>query len=67
MKIEVEVYIKKKMKSALEWWKLAQKAYEKGDMQSAANCYAGAMQKYYECALDLIDGTGFKEVKGGAK
>ena len=50
-----------------ECWKLAQKAYEEGDMQSAANCYAEAMQKYYECASDLIEVVRYKEVKGEMK
>jgi hypothetical protein len=64
MQIEVEEYIKKKMESAMKWWKRAYKANEQGNMLSEANCYAEAMQLYYECASDLIDGTGFKEVKG---
>jgi hypothetical protein len=67
MKIEVENYIKEKMKRAMKWWKRAHKANEQGNMLSAANCYAEAMLLYYECVLDLIDGTGFKEVKGEKK
>lgn len=69
MKREVENYIKSKMKSALVRWKSAQKAYEQNDMLSAANCYAEAMQLYYACASDLIDGTGYryKETKGEVK
>ena len=67
MKIIVEEYIKKKMKRALARWKLAQKEYEKGNMKAAANCYAEAMQVYYNCASDLIDGTGLKEVERKTK
>jgi hypothetical protein len=65
MKNEVENYIKAKMKRALAHWERARENYEKGNMKDAANWYAVAMQLYYECASDLIDGTGFKDNKGG--
>ena len=65
MKNEVENYIKRKMKLALAEWKRAGELYEKGEMKGAAICYAEAMRLYYLCASDLIDGTGFKEKKGG--
>lgn len=61
MKREVENYIKKKMDRALLRWNQAQEKYEIGEMQSAANLFADAMQLYYKCAQDLIDGDGFKE------
>jgi hypothetical protein len=65
--MEVEEYIKKKMERALTWWKCANENCVKGNMQAAAMFYNKAMQLYYECASDLIDGTGFKEVKGEKK
>lgn len=67
MKREVEDYIKKRMERALARWKQAKEAYEAGQMQAAANLFADAMTVYYICASDLIDGTGFKEAKGGTK
>lgn len=65
MKNEVESYIKSKMRRALARWKVARENYEKGNMKTAAEWYFVAMQLYYECTTDLIDGTGFKEKKGG--
>lgn len=67
MKREAENYIKSKMKRALVRWNHALEMYEIGQMQSAANLFADAMRLYYNCASDLIDGTGFKEVKYEAK
>lgn len=67
MKKEVENYIKKKMERARLRWNQAQKKYEIGEMQSAANLYADAMILYYSCAKDLIDGVGFIDEKGEAK
>lgn len=67
MKIEVENFIKAKMERALVRWKHAQKKYEEGNMRDAANLYADAMRLYYECAADLIGGTGFIDEKGEAK
>ena len=67
MKIEVENYIKAKMKRALARWNQAQRKYNEGDMLGAANLYADAMRLYYECASDLIDGTGFVEAEGETK
>ena len=64
MKTQVENFIKAKMKRALIRWNRAQEMYEVGQMQSAANLYAYAMRLYYECATDLINGTGFIEAKG---
>lgn len=61
MKMEVENYIKAKMKRALARWNHAQEMYETGQMQAAANLYADAMNLYYQCASDLIDGIGFVE------
>lgn len=58
---EVENYITKKMKRGREYWMRAHKNFEKGKMRTAAINYANAMQMFYECATDLIDGTGFKE------
>ena len=59
MKMQLENFIKAKMKQALVRWNRAQEMYEVGQMQSAANMYASAMRLYYECATDLIDGEGF--------
>jgi len=67
MKIEVENYIKAKMKRALVRGKQAQEAYQEEEMRAAANLYADAMNLYYQCASDLIDGTGFKEAEGETK
>jgi hypothetical protein len=67
MNMEVESYIKAKMKRALVRWNQAQEMYEVGKMQAAAHFYYDAMQLYYECASDLIDGTGFKETEGEVK
>lgn len=67
MKRVVENYIDAKMKRALVRWERAQEAYQEGNMQAAANLYADAMSLYYACATDLIDVTGFSEVKRGAK
>jgi hypothetical protein len=59
MKREVEKYIKINMDRALLRWNQAQEQYEIGETKSAADLYADAMQLYYKCAQDLIDGTGF--------
>lgn len=59
----VENYISAKMNRARLLWKKALGKYEEGEMKSAANRYAEAMRLFYECATDLIDGTGFKEIK----
>ena len=67
MKIEVENFIKAKMKRALVRWKQAHEAYQEEKMREAANLYADAMSLYYQCASDLIDGTGFKEAEGEKK
>lgn len=67
MQIEVEEYIKEKMERALARWKKAHKDFKREKMRAAAAWYAEAMQLYYECASDLIDGTGLKEVKGEKK
>ena len=64
MKIQIENFIKAKMKRALVRWNRAQEMYAVGQMQSAANLYAHAMRLYYECASDLINGTGFTEARG---
>lgn len=61
MNIEVENFITKKMDRASTWWKRAQEAFKNGNMKAAASFYYDAMRLYYECATDLIDGTGFKE------
>lgn len=63
MKREVESYIIANMKRALVLWNRAQEAYQEDEIQSAANLYAEAMQLYYRCAKDLINGVGFKEVE----
>ena len=65
--IEIENYIMKKMERAQKKWRRAYEKYKKGNMRTAAILYAEAMRLYYSCAIDLIDGTGFKEVKGGTK
>lgn len=65
--MEVEEYIKKKMERASARWEKAHKEFEREKMRAAAAWYAEAMQLYYECASDLIDGTGYKEVKGRTK
>lgn len=67
MKMQVENYIKAKMKRALVRWSYAQQMFDVGQMKAAANNFAKAMSLFYECASDLIDGTGFRETKGEAK
>ena len=59
----LENYIYAKMNHARRLWKKARDAYKEGQLKSAANQYAEAMRLFYECASDLIDGTGFQEPK----
>lgn len=67
MKREVEKYIKINMDRALLRWNQAQEKYEIGEMKIAAFLFSDAMQLYYKCAQDLIDGTGFIDEKGDEK
>lgn len=65
MRMQLENFIKAKMKRALVQWNRARELFEVGQLQVAANLYADAARLYYECATDLIDGTGFIVAEGG--